>query len=172
MMIAPRPIPTSFHQIAPALSARAGMTGGGRQCRASRHRCLVSSHAAPKREFFIMRNPYSQEERLATMIAATFRASRAHFNHLSTAEIIKPPVGMFDAKLARQIAIHILVYEFDIPRRRVTVLLGVGRAMVLQSIRTVDTRRLQPVFERAYERIAERAKENFMTAIAEDAEAA
>lgn len=106
------------------------------------------------------------------MVRATFRASRSHFNHLPIRHLINPPVEQFDAKLARQIVIHILNIEFDIPRRRIVKLLGVGRAMVLQSIRTVDERRLEPVFERAYERIAARAKDNFMTALVEDAEAA
>lgn len=119
-----------------------------------------------------MRNPYSQDERLAAMISAAFRASRSHFNHLPIRHLIDPPVELFDAKLARQITIHILNVEFDIPRRRLTKLLGVGRAMVLQSIRTVDQRRLEPVFERAYERITARARDNFMTALAEASEAA
>lgn len=121
---------------------------------------------------FVVHNPYSEEERLSVMVSAAFRASRSHFNHLPIRFLINPPVAMFDAKLARQITIHILNVEFSIPRRRLTKLLGVGRAMVLQSIRTVDQRRLEPVFERAYERIAARAKDNFMTALAEDAEAA
>ena len=119
-----------------------------------------------------MRNPYSEDERLAAMVSAAFRASRSHFNHLPIRHLIDPPVDQFDAKLARQITIHVLNVQFDIPRRRLTKLLGVGRAMVLQSIRTVDTRRLEPVFERAYERIAARAQDNFMTALVEDAEAA
>lgn len=119
-----------------------------------------------------MHNPYSEEERLETMVSATFRATRSHFNHLPIRFLIDPPTPLFDAKLARQIVIHILNVEFRIPRRRVAKLLGVGRTMVLQSIRTVDHRRLEPVFERAYERIAARARDNFMTAIVEDAEAA
>lgn len=120
----------------------------------------------------VLHNPYSEEERLATMVSAAFRAARSHFNHLPIRHLIQPPVELFDAKLARQITIHVLNVEFGIPRRRLTRLLGVGRTMVLQSIRTVDERRLEPVFERAYERIAARAKDNFMTALADDAEAA
>lgn len=119
-----------------------------------------------------MHNPYSEEERLAKMVSATFRAARSHFNHLPIRHLVHPPVDLFDAKLARQIAIHVLNVEFGIPRRRLTKLLGVGRTMIMQSVRTVDHRRLEPVFERAYERIAARAKDNFMTALVEDAEAA
>jgi hypothetical protein len=130
------------------------------------------SLAAQPKGVFVLRNPYSEGERLTAMVSATFRATRSHFNHLPIRFLIDPPVELFDAKLARQITIHILNVEFDIPRRRLTKLLGVGRAMVLQSIRTVDERRLEPVFERAYERIAARARDNFMTALAEDAEAA
>ncbi|WP_421579083.1 hypothetical protein [Shinella sp. M31] len=130
------------------------------------------SRATQPMGVFVLRNPYSQDERLAVMVSAAFRASRSHFNHLPIRFLIDPPRELFDAKLARQITIHILNVEFGIPRRRLTKLLCVGRAMVLQSIRTVEQRRYEPVFERAYERISARAKDNFMTALAEDAEAA
>lgn len=119
-----------------------------------------------------MRNPYSEDERLEAMVRAALRATRSHFNHLPMRNLISPPRDQFDAKLARQITIHVLNTEFDIPRRRLTKLLCVGRAMVMQSIRTVETRRLEPVFERAYERIAARAMDNFMTSLTDDAEAA
>jgi len=120
----------------------------------------------------VLRNPYSEDERLEAMVSAAVRACRSHFNHLPIRHLISPPRDMFDAKLARQIAIHVLCERFDIPRRRVVKLLGVGRAMVLQSIRTVERRREDPVFERAYDRIAARAMDTFMAALADDAEAA
>lgn len=111
-----------------------------------------------------MINPYSEEERLQAMISACFLASRAHFNHLPLRHIISPPVDMFDAKLARQVAIYILHVDFDVPRRRLVVLLDVARWTVMQAVRTVEQRRFEPIFDRAYERIAARAKDNFMTA--------
>lgn len=117
-----------------------------------------------------MINPYSEEDRLQAMISACYRASRSHFNHLPIRHIINPPVEMFDAKLARQVAIYTLDIEFSIPRRRIVKLLGVARSTVLQAIRVVDARRIDPVFDRAYERIAARSKDLFMTALHEAAE--
>ncbi|MDL2401288.1 hypothetical protein [Rhizobium mayense] len=117
-----------------------------------------------------MINPYSEEERLQAMISACYRASRAHFNHLPLRHIINPPQDMFDAKLARQVAIHLLNVEFVIPRRRLVKTLGIARWTVMQAVRVVDSRRIDPVFERAYERIAERSKEFFQTALFEAAD--
>lgn len=121
-----------------------------------------------------MINPYSEEERLAAMVSACYRAARAHFNHLPIRFVIDPPADMLDAKLARQVAIHVLNVEFCIPRRRLVSHLGVARWTVMQAVRTVDYRRLEPVFERAYERIAARSHELFITALhdAADEEAA
>lgn len=109
-----------------------------------------------------MVNPYSDEERLQAMVAASYRASRAHFNHLPLRHIINPPAEMFDAKLARQMAIYVLHIDFGVPRRRLVVLLGVARWTVMQAVRVVEARRFEPLFEKAYERIAARAKDTFM----------
>lgn len=112
-----------------------------------------------------MINPYSEEERLQAMISACYNASRSHFNHLPLRHIINPPVDMFDAKLARQMAIYVLHIDFDVPRRRLVSVLGVARWTVMQAVRTVEQRRFEALFDRAYERISARAKDNFMTAL-------
>lgn len=117
-----------------------------------------------------MLNPYSEEERLQAMVSACFRASRAHFNHLPIHQVINPPRDMFDAKLARQIAVHILAVEFDIPRRRLMALLALARTTIHGAIYTVDDRMQDPIFERAYARISARAQDLFMTALHEAAE--
>lgn len=112
-----------------------------------------------------MINPYSEEERLQAMVSACYTASRSHFNHLPLRHIISPPVDMFDAKLARQMAIYVLHIDFEVPRRRLVSLLGVARWTVMQSVRTIEQRRFEALFDRAYERISARAKDNFMTAL-------
>ena len=109
-----------------------------------------------------MVNPYSDEERLQAMVAASYRASRSHFNHLPLRHIINPPAEMFDAKLARQMAIYVLHIDFNVPRRRLVVLLGVARWTVMQAVRVVEARRYEPLFDKAYERIAARTKDTFM----------
>lgn len=116
-----------------------------------------------------MLNPYSEEERLQAMVSACYRASRSHFNHLTIAHVIDPPRDMFDAKLARQIAIHILSVEFIVPRRRLAALLSLARSTILGAVNTVDDRMYDPVFERAYGRISARANDLFMTALNEAA---
>jgi len=116
-----------------------------------------------------MVNPYSDEERLQAMVASSYRATRSHFNHLPLRHIINPPAEMFDAKLARQLAIYVLHVDFNVPRRRLVVLLGVARWTVMQAVRVVEARRFEPVFDKAYERIAARAKDNFMTMLHEAA---
>ncbi|NLS00213.1 hypothetical protein HGP17_25590 [Rhizobium sp. P38BS-XIX] len=122
-----------------------------------------------------MINPYSEEERLQAMVSACYRASRSHFNHLPMQHIIDPPREMFDAKLARQVAIHILTAEFAIPRRRLMAVLALARTTIYGAVYTVDERRYEPVFERAYARISARAHDLFMEALndaARDEEAA
>ncbi len=61
-----------------------------------------------KRELF---NPYSEVERLEMMLSCSFRAVSCGFRHLPIRFIIDPPHYLFDAMLARQIAIHILHYH-------------------------------------------------------------
>ena len=117
-----------------------------------------------------MINPYSEDERLQAMVSACYRASRSHFSHLPIRQIINPPADMFDAKLARQVAIHLLNVEFAIPRRRLVTTLGLARWTVAQAVSVIDGRRLEPVFENAYTRIAARSKDLFMTALHEVAQ--
>lgn len=118
-----------------------------------------------------MENPYSQDERIGAMINATYRAVRSHFNHIPMRDIIEPPRDMFDAKLARQIAISILNVEFKVPRRRLVSLLGVVRWSVMQANRVVKRRREEGCFDRAYERISARSQEIFMASMLEAAAA-
>jgi hypothetical protein len=116
-----------------------------------------------------MLNPYSEEERLQAMVSACYRASRTHFNHLPIRQIIDPPADMFDAKLARQVAIYLLNVEFTVPRRRLVAVLSVARWTVMQAVRVIDDRRQEPVFESAYARIAARSNSLFMAALHEAA---
>lgn len=116
-----------------------------------------------------MLNPYSETERLEAMISACLRASRTHFNHLTIRDVINPPRDLPDAQLARQIAVHILELEFQVPRRRMVKLMGMARTTVLGAMRTVDWRLQEPVFERAYARIAARSKDLFMETMREAA---
>lgn len=106
-------------------------------------------------------NPYSEEERLQVMLSCCYAAAKSGFPHLALRHIINPPKEWFDAALARQIAVHILAARFDVPRRRIVVLQDRQRTAVATAITTVDCRLEDPVFERAYRRMSDRAVELF-----------
>ncbi len=110
-------------------------------------------------------NPYSAEERLQAMIAASFKATRMHFHHLPVRWIIDPPHDLPDARLARQVAIHVMRTHFKIPRSRLATAMDRGRVALRQAVLAVDCRRQEPCFERAYERIVAKAAELFEAAM-------
>ncbi len=102
-------------------------------------------------------NPYSEEERLQVMLSCCYAAVKTGFSHLAMRDIINPPHEWFDAMLARQIAIHLVVTVFDVPKRRVVAMQARQRTAIAFAIRAVDARLDHPVFERAYKRMASRA---------------
>ncbi|WP_254493644.1 hypothetical protein [Bartonella sp. B1099] len=112
-----------------------------------------------KREIF---NPYSEAERLHIMVTCSFKAVSGGFRHVPIRYIIDPPHGLFDAALARQIAIHILHYQFEVPRRRIVAIQERERTAVARSLRTINRRLEEPVFARAYRRWAGRAMDLFL----------
>jgi hypothetical protein len=107
-------------------------------------------------------NPYSESERLEAMFAASYAAVAEHFSHLPVRHIISPPRDLYDAMLARQIAIHIVNVQFRVPRRRIATCLKRQRSSILFGNRKVSTRcRREPLFAAAYRRMASRAKLHF-----------
>jgi hypothetical protein len=108
-------------------------------------------------------NLHSESERLQTMLSCCYAAARTGFQHLAVRHIINPPHEWFDAALARQIAIHIFHTEFDVPRRRIVAMQGRRRGSIAMAVRTVDARLEDPVFARAYARMAARANDLFIT---------
>jgi hypothetical protein len=112
-----------------------------------------------------MLNPYSEQERLNVMLSCCYAAVQTGFRHLPIRFIIDPPHNMFDAALARQIAIHILNVHFDVPRRRIVDMQERQRTSISFAIQAIDRRLECPVFARAYERMAARASDLFMREI-------
>ncbi|MDM9991518.1 hypothetical protein [Bartonella henselae] len=106
-----------------------------------------------KREIF---NPYSEAERLEIMLACSFKAVNGGFRHLLIRMIIDPPHHLFDTALARQIAIHILHYQFEVTRPRLVAMQEHERTAVARSLRTINRRLEEPVFAKAYRRWAGR----------------
>ncbi|SSZ39314.1 hypothetical protein [Bartonella grahamii] len=110
-------------------------------------------------------NPYSEVERLEAMLSCSLKAVSSGFKHLPIRYIIDPPHGLFDAALARQIVIHILHYQFEVPRRRLVAMQERERTAVARSLRTINRRLEEPVFAKAYRRWAGRAMDLFFKEI-------
>lgn len=117
-----------------------------------------------------MVNRYSAQERLEAQMAACVAAVQGEFRWLPLRDIISPPHRQFDAALARQIALHLLVRHFDVPKRRVVELQERSREAVNRALRTVDERLSSPLFAQAYERISAEADELYSSKL--NAEAA
>lgn len=89
------------------------------------------------------------------LFEASVTGVQSSFTHLSKMDIAHPPHAWFDAALARQIAIHIVINRFDVPRRRLVEELERSREAVLRAMRTVDERMLNEDFSDSYETMAE-----------------
>lgn len=112
-----------------------------------------------KREIF---NPYSEAERLEAMLSCSFKAVSGGFRHVPIRYIIDPPHGLFDAILARQIAIHILHYQFEVPRRRIVAMQVRQQTAIFLALQVINRRLEEPVFAKAYRRWAGRAMDLFL----------
>lgn len=98
-------------------------------------------------------NRYDQRQLHDMTFHACVAAVAKGFPHLSVEAILSPPHPWFDAALARQIAIHLMVHRFHIPKRRVALLQERSRESVSRGLRTIDERLLTPTFETHYRRI-------------------
>lgn len=83
------------------------------------------------------------------------------FPHLPIDAIINPPHPWFDAALARQVVIHLMVNEFHIPKRRVVLVQQRTREGVNRGLKTIDIRLQTPAFEAHYRRMAVDAQSHF-----------
>ncbi len=114
-------------------------------------------------------NPYSEKERQSAMIAAAYIAVQEHFSHLPLRDIINPPRDQFDAALARQCAVHIIANVFQVPRRRLTSVMGRQRTSTNFALARIDERREEPLFRAVHDRMGERASSIFLTDMKEAA---
>lgn len=110
-------------------------------------------------------NLHDADARLQLMMSACYASVGEHFTHLAIRDIIAPPHGLFDALLARQIAITLMRDAFDTPRRRIAILLDRQRGRICQITQVIDRRRLCPVFDATYLRMADRAEQIFLIEI-------
>lgn len=89
---------------------------------------------------------------------ASIRGVQTGFKHLSTDDIAHPPHQWFDAALARQIAIYLMVRQFNTPKRRIAEELQRSREAVNRALETVEARLVSDEFAASYDEMAERAK--------------
>lgn len=116
-----------------------------------------------------MLNIHSQKDMYEATWSACVLATSEGFPHLSIAEIITPPHRMFDAALARQIAIHLMVNQFCWPRRRVYQETLHNRGTIGRGLHVIDERLQSVKFENHYRTIAARASDLLAASIREAA---
>lgn len=102
-------------------------------------------------------NPFNERELHDLIFQACVAAVAEGFPHLAVHDIIEPPHDMFDAALARQVVLHLMVGQFGLPKRRVTLMQERSREAINRALATIDNRLCEPAFETHYRSIADRA---------------
>lgn len=106
-----------------------------------------------------MFNTYDQKAVYDATVHACLFAVREGFPHLAIRDIVDPPHEWFDAALARQIAMHLVIREFGWPKRRVVEMEDRSREAINRALRTIDGRIAHDRFAMHYQTMAERARE-------------
>ncbi len=106
-----------------------------------------------------MINIYDQRAVYDATIHSCLVAVREGFPHLTIRDIVDPPHEWFDAALARQIAMHLVIREFGWPKRRVVEMEDRSREAINRALRTIDARISHDRFASHYQTMAERARE-------------
>ena len=106
-----------------------------------------------RRYFGVSSQPHLGVESLERAEEA-MRAVQSEFRWLSLEQIRKPPTALMDAKLARQIAIHLMVNRMAMEQRAIARLQGRQRTSIHFALRTVDDRLDEATFAATYERMA------------------
>lgn len=116
-----------------------------------------------------MINLHDQQQVYSANLHACILAVRDGFPHLAARDIIEPPHQWFDAALARQIVMHLMVREFSWPKRRVVEVEDRSREAINRALRTIDSRLEAPRFADHYHQMADRARALLLTDISEAA---
>jgi hypothetical protein len=99
----------------------------------------------------------TEDEDLEAEIDAAVTAVAELLPHLDRADILHPPHAWFDAALARQMVVHVLVEEFGAPKRVVSAVSLMNREAIVRGLRVIDRRLQSPAFARTMARIRDRA---------------
>ncbi len=104
-------------------------------------------------------NRSDQKQIYEATMHACLCAVRDGFPHLAFRDIVDPPHQWFDAALARQVALHLMIREFGWPKRRVVEIEDRSREAVNRALRTIDRRLESPRFARHYQTMKAHAHE-------------
>ena len=99
-------------------------------------------------------NFYDSDFVVALAAEATYEAVAEMFPWLSIFQIKNPPRHLMDAKLARQVAIHIMAERVGIPQRQIARLQARQRTSIHFALQTVAKRMESDTFTAAYEMAA------------------
>ncbi|RFB92055.1 hypothetical protein B5K08_16000 [Rhizobium leguminosarum bv. trifolii] len=118
-----------------------------------------------------MLNTFNQNALFEAHLHACFAAVREGFPHLAVRDIVDPPHQWFDAALARQIVMHLMIVELKWPKRRVVEVEDRSREAINRAVRTVNTRLESLRFKAHYQTMAQRARSliSLQTTAKEDA---
>jgi hypothetical protein len=89
---------------------------------------------------------------------ACFAAVREGFPHLAVRDIVDPPHDWFDAALARQVVMHLMIVELKWPKRRVVEVEDRSREAINRALRTISSRLENLRFEAHYRSMARRTR--------------
>ena len=103
--------------------------------------------------------PFTDDGGVHALLEVAVSAVQAAFPHLSKEDIAFPPHHWFDAALARQIAVHVMVAEFQVPKNRIVRELQRNKAQVQRAMETVEERMRSAEFKRTYGVIVATARE-------------
>lgn len=106
-----------------------------------------------------MINRFDQRQVYEATLHACLAAVAEGFPHLAMRDIVEPPHEWFDAALARQIVMHLVIYEFGWPKRRVVEVEERSREAINRALRTINRRLEHPKFALHYRAMKVRARE-------------
>jgi hypothetical protein len=114
-------------------------------------------------------NAWDSDQRMAITADCAYAAVAELFSWLPADQIRKPPASLFDAKLARQMATHIMAEALDMPRRQIGRLQGRQRTHIHLSLHAIERRLEETHFAIAYQGVADRALSMLKERFGEDA---
>lgn len=97
-------------------------------------------------------NVWDSDHVVALAAESAYEAASEMFAWLSVEQVRNPPRQMLDAKLARQVAIHLMNGSLGMPQRQIARLQGRQRTSIHFALQAVEKRLETDEFRNAYDR--------------------